>query len=68
MPITHFEKLVERAQLECLTTALTMSVGDSHEVAFVHRHGMVKGIHEGLQKALELYRQSAREDSEDVNS
>ena len=68
MPTTHFEKLIERAIDECRKAALNMTVGDSQETVFVHKHGTLKGRAEGLTEALSIFRQAHREDSEDGTS
>lgn len=54
MATSHFERLIEEARTELLKAHIAVSAGDSH------RHAQLKGQYEGLQKALEIYRQAHR--------
>lgn len=58
--VTLFERRMEKALSENTEAMFKVQIGDSH------RHAQVKGVREGLEKALTLFREAYRqEDSED---
>lgn len=58
MAQSHFEKLVEDEKRKTGEAMFSIAIGDSH------RHAELKGVRQGLDKALELYRQASRTDVE----
>lgn len=57
---SHFERAIEKAKGEALTSMLAIANGDSH------KHAETKGVHKGLCQALELFRKSARSDDTEL--
>lgn len=59
MSRSHFETLVENEMSNCKDAAIRVPIGDSHS------HAKLVGVHEGLGKALDLYRRAVRIDADE---
>lgn len=57
---THFEIAVEKAKRDLADAALALPLGESL------RHAEIKGKHAGLDQALQLYRNSIRDDLDEA--
>lgn len=55
----RFEELVSQEKAKLAEAMFSIQTGDSHE------HARIKGIRTGLDKALELYGQSVKDDNLD---
>jgi hypothetical protein len=56
--ISSFEDRVRRKQEEVLRSFLIVPLGD------FHNYSRLKGVYEGLEKSLELYREASKGDLE----
>lgn len=62
MQKSHYEIALEKAQADVKDALIKLPIDDEHLVA---RHAKLFGMHLGLDKAAELYRQSSRRDAEE---
>ena len=58
MLATHFEVEIDKAMKKAAYDSLQIALGDSHN------HARIKGVYEGLQMALRIYRDAAKIDIE----
>lgn len=59
MPKSHYEIALEEAQAEVKSSIVKLPLDDVHLAV---RHARLAGLYEGLERAANLYRASARKD------
>jgi len=57
--MTHFEKLIQQAQADCVAAMMKAELGNSH------LHAFLKGQHGGLTVALQIFKKAMRLDAEE---